>query len=80
MELLSLQKRSILIPTPGQTEQEYLAEKLQQSNACIAVSQDAFNCAEQVALAKDFAYHLPAFLLFEESHMPALLEQALHRP
>jgi hypothetical protein len=29
MELLSLQKKSILIPTPGQTEQEYLAKKLQ---------------------------------------------------
>jgi predicted glycosyltransferase len=28
MDLVSLDKKAILIPTPGQTEQEYLAEHM----------------------------------------------------
>ena len=34
MEILSLQKKSVLIPTPGQTEQEYLALHLSKQNWC----------------------------------------------
>ena len=30
MDLVSLDKKAILIPTPGQTEQEYLAENMKQ--------------------------------------------------
>src|SRR5207253_10252008 len=40
MEILSLQIKSILIPTPGQTEQEYLAQHLQQQHWCYSCNQD----------------------------------------
>ena len=39
MEVLSLQKKSILIPTPGQTEQEYLAQHLMQQHWCYSCDQ-----------------------------------------
>lgn len=40
MELLSLGKKSILIPTPGQTEQEYLANRVMQQQWCYSCNQD----------------------------------------
>jgi len=43
MDLLSLQKKAILIPTPGQTEQEYLAKKLSAERLFFTVSQHEFN-------------------------------------
>jgi uncharacterized protein (TIGR00661 family) len=46
MEILSLQKKSILIPTPGQTEQEYLATHLSNQNWAYTFDQE-----------EDFAFH-----------------------
>jgi UDP-N-acetylglucosamine transferase subunit ALG13 len=43
MDLVALQKRAILIPTPGQTEQEYLADALAQRNRFICQQQDVLN-------------------------------------
>jgi uncharacterized protein (TIGR00661 family) len=43
MELASLKSRALLIPTPGQTEQEYLAEYLSEKNLCSFVSQKNLN-------------------------------------
>ena len=43
MDLLALQKKAILIPTPGQTEQEYLAKKLSEERLFFTVSQHEFN-------------------------------------
>jgi len=58
MEILSLQKKSILIPTPGQTEQEYLAEHLLKQNWCYTFDQeDDFEFHLQKA--KSFKYNLP---------------------
>ena len=39
MDLAKLQKKSILIPTPGQTEQEYLAKELWQKKIAFSVEQ-----------------------------------------
>ncbi len=43
MDLVTLQKRAILIPTPGQTEQAYLAETLGNQNRFICQQQNALN-------------------------------------
>ncbi|CAN5670265.1 glycosyltransferase [soil metagenome] len=40
MELLSLGKKSLLIPTPGQTEQKYLAQRLMQQQWCYSCNQE----------------------------------------
>lgn len=39
MDLLKLKKRAVIIPTPGQTEQEYLARHLQQLKLFVVYSQ-----------------------------------------
>jgi uncharacterized protein (TIGR00661 family) len=43
MDLAKLQKKAILIPTPGQTEQEYLAKRLMEQGICFSMSQHDFN-------------------------------------
>jgi predicted glycosyltransferase len=42
MDLIPLHKRCIFVPTPGQTEQEYLADYLSGKNMCISVRQNDF--------------------------------------
>ncbi|BAV09370.1 conserved hypothetical protein [Filimonas lacunae] len=58
MELLSLQKKAVLIPTPGQTEQEYLATRLQQQHwsYCCNQQDDLLYHFNQ---ALSFTYQLP---------------------
>lgn len=58
MEILSLQKKSILIPTPAQTEQEYLAKRLMQQKWCYAFLQHQ-NFSEHLINAQSFIYDLP---------------------
>lgn len=57
MDLVSQRKKSILIPTPGQTEQEYLGQYLMQKKLCICVQQHQFllSTALQQAAAFDYA-------------------------
>lgn len=59
MELLALRKKAILIPTPGQTEQEYLAKKLHQQGWCCSVEQHKLNFNEIMKLTTTFNYQLP---------------------
>ena len=48
MDLFALKKKAILIPTPGQTEQEYLARYLFQKNWFYCISQDQFKLIEAI--------------------------------
>jgi len=59
MDLVALQKKSILIPTPGQTEQEYLSKYLFQKQIAFCISQKEFSLNDSLAKAKQFTYHLP---------------------
>ena len=77
MELLSLKKKMLLIPTPGQTEQEYLAKKLMETNCCLSITQDEFDCAKHFAMVKGFPYRLPAFSFFNEDGITDLLKDAV---
>jgi len=43
MDLAKLEKKAIFIPTPGQTEQEYLANNFKNSEICYAQNQSDFN-------------------------------------
>ncbi len=61
MEILSLKKKSILIPTPGQTEQEYLAEHLMKQQWSYCFKQDEKNLLSQINKAANFNYQLPDF-------------------
>ena len=43
MDLAKLEKNAVFIPTPGQTEQEYLAKNLMQKGICFAQKQSKFD-------------------------------------
>ena len=54
MDLLYLEKKAILIPTPGQTEQEYLAKRLFKKKLFYAQKQDEINLKEAIKEAKKY--------------------------
>lgn len=56
MDLVKLQRKSILIPTPGQPEQEYLGRYLMQQQICVAMEQQAFSLTTALDKASHFAY------------------------
>ena len=75
MEILSLQKKSILIPTPGQTEQEYLSEILQQQQLCLSVPQHQFQLEQVIDRARSFSYSTISLTLFDHEKLKWLLSQ-----
>jgi uncharacterized protein (TIGR00661 family) len=56
MDLAALEKKSILIPTPGQTEQEYLGRYLHQKKFAYTVSQKDFSLANDLQQAKKLSH------------------------
>ncbi len=75
MEVLSLQKKSILIPTPGQTEQEYLAEHLMQQHWCYSCKQDD-DLLSHIHKAETFQFIFPPL---NESSLPIVVEEFFNR-
>lgn len=59
MDAFSLQKKCILIPTPGQTEQEYLSKRLAEKNMALVYEQDDFNLEKALSKASTFTFHFP---------------------
>jgi UDP-N-acetylglucosamine transferase subunit ALG13 len=58
MDIAALQKKSILIPTPGQTEQEYLADHLMKKKFAFCVNQKEFSLLKNIEEAKQFDYDI----------------------
>jgi len=56
MDLAILKKKAILIPTPGQTEQEYLAKYLFKENYFFSVEEDNFSIADSTEKADHFQF------------------------
>jgi UDP:flavonoid glycosyltransferase YjiC (YdhE family) len=59
MDLVAMKKKSVLIPTPGQTEQEYLASYLTEKSYALGISQARFSLREALARAASFPYTRP---------------------
>ena len=72
MDICKMQKKSVLIPTPGQTEQEYLAHHLQQLNWCICITQEEFSLEWMYQRIEKFQYQLPFFSM--DSYKPLVAE------
>ena len=60
MDLVRMHKKGVLIPTPGQTEQEYLADHLNESRIAFFVRQANFDWKQALNAASSFSYKLPA--------------------
>jgi hypothetical protein len=73
MDLLPLGKKCIFIPTPGQTEQEYLAAFLNSKGWCCTGRQDNFDLAGLVKAAGGL--NIPDLSMINNEH---LLTRALH--
>lgn len=56
MDLIKLNKHAILIPTPGQTEQEYLAQYFAAKNWFNYSNQSRFNFQDKIKEFKTFAF------------------------
>jgi len=56
MDIASIQKKSILIPTPGQTEQEYLAGHLMKKQFAFCIDQNGFSLLKNIEEARNFEY------------------------
>lgn len=56
MELASLNKQPILVPTPGQTEQEYLGPYLQSQQFAVSIPQNDFELSTALEQAAAFTF------------------------
>lgn len=54
MDLARLGKKAIFVPTPGQTEQEYLARRLKKMKLAYSVSQRQFNLKRAMRASKSY--------------------------
>lgn len=70
MELTPFHKKLILIPTPGQTEQEYLAKYWSQNNWAIHFDQSNFNLKDALSQANAKHYEWPDYKPFEKINLP----------
>jgi uncharacterized protein (TIGR00661 family) len=57
MDLVKLQKKAALVPTPGQTEQEYLGRYLRANKLFYTVSQGRFSLPDAILNAISFEYN-----------------------
>ena len=72
MDLAALGKKAVLVPTPGQTEQEYLGELLMKKKIALCQKQNNFDLRKALSEIKNYAG-------FEGwSSQPNLLEEAIH--
>lgn len=74
MDLCVFGKKAIFIPTPGQTEQAYLAKKMTSEGYCYAENQKIFNLEKSISEAKKFS-GLPK--VFSQEKMAFLIENLL---
>jgi len=61
MDIAALRKKAILVPTPGQPEQEYLAAYLHGQHLAFTVAQKDFSLPGILEEAKEFNYKMSTF-------------------
>ena len=57
MDMLSLKKKMIVVPTPGQTEQEYLAGHLSKNKIAVSFKQKNFDLRNALATAAHYSFN-----------------------
>lgn len=73
MELLSIDKKLIIVPTPGQTEQEYLSELLMNTKRLLRIHQSEFSLEDTYTKAQSFTYSKMNIDQFDVEQLKALL-------
>lgn len=80
MDILHLGKKAVLIPTPGQPEQEYLARHLAASGIAPYIAQKDFTLTAAMELYKQYPYNLPDVSACNTSNFIVHLEKLLQHP
>lgn len=75
MELMQMGMKTVLVPTPGQTEQEYLAQRLAEKGYTLYMEQDRFDLQAAIEKAQSTTYRFPELERFDVSRLSSLLEQ-----
>jgi hypothetical protein len=60
MDMMALGKDVIFIPTPGQTEQEYLAKRLMEKRIAFCMDQSKFDLLDAIRQSSGFSGFSPA--------------------
>jgi hypothetical protein len=61
MDLAVLTKKAILIPTPGQPEQEYLSKKFMEDRIAYSTDQEILDLADALELSAEYSgFHYTA--------------------
>jgi uncharacterized protein (TIGR00661 family) len=71
MDLAGLKKKALIIPTPGQTEQEYLADYLAEKGMFLSCSQHDFDLSAALPELEEFE---PEFILPGEDYLKKNIE------
>lgn len=75
MELMDMGIKTVLVPTPGQTEQEYLAQRLAEKGYALYMEQDKFDLHTAIEKAHTTTYRFPELERFDVNRLSTLLEQ-----
>ena len=75
MELIPFEKKLILIPTPGQTEQLLLGKIWQEKKWAICYDQSDFKLSVALNEASQFHYSKPSFTLFSMDALETAIKQ-----
>lgn len=78
MEIISLQKKAILIPTPGQTEQQYLGTLLHQKGIALTIAQSELSQVNLIDQIAEFPFEKANFGIFDETKLELNLHQLTH--
>lgn len=73
MDFSRLHCTTILIPTPGQTEQEYLAKRCEEKGYAIYADQSDLDLNQLLVKAESSSVVFPSFHFFEEADMKRLI-------
>lgn len=75
MDMSALGKKVIFVPTPGQTEQEYLARRLKEAGVAFSMPQKKFNLANALDEAKTYSGF--GVMQFNEEALDMAIDSAL---
>lgn len=73
MELMQLQIKTVLVPTPGQTEQQYLADILQEKGYAVQLTQERFDLMKAITESRSHEYVFPELSLFDAGKLKSLI-------
>ena len=79
MDLARLGKKAILVPTPGQSEQEYLGPYLQERKLALSFEQKNFSLKDALAAASGFSFAGSAESVTSEGLLDAAIDELLQK-